>query len=342
MYVEGGVYADIDVEALKPVDKFIPPDVYEDDIDLVIGVEVDEPTFDFHPILGPKCKSFCQWTFMSKPGCPAILRLIHNVISWINELSRIQTVPIANLTVTFDDVIKGTGPTAFTLAILAEMAAQTGHAIDWDMFHHMDAPVLVENILVLTVDAFAAGQDHSHSGDYSSEAALVKHHYHATGWTDSFSRYSHPAYGMVEECGWKMECVKQWDANRTAFPSLPQEQQQQLITDHENYWKEDAVKEREAAKEREAKEKEEKEKEEKEKEEMEKEEKEKEEKEKEEVKEKEEKAKELAKEKEAKEKDVAQEKEAKEKDVAQEKEAKEKEAAKEKEGAEKDGGAKQR
>ena len=327
MYVEGGVYADIDVEALKPIDKFIPPDVNDADIDLVIGVEVDEPSFDFHKILGPKCKSFCQWTFMSKPGCPAILRLINNVISWLNELSRIQLVPVANVTVTFDDVIKGTGPTAFTVAILAEMAAQTGHTINWDMFHHMDTPVQIANILVLPIDAFAAGQEHSNSGSHDSEAALVKHHYHATGWTDSFSRYSHPAYGMVEECSWKMDCVNQWDANTTAFSSLPEEQQQQLITDHENYWKEEAVKEREAAKEREAKEKEERERQ--------------------EAEEKEEKVKALAKEKEGKEKEVAQEKEGKEKEVAQEKEAKEKEGAKEKEtakekeAAEKDG-AKQR
>jgi mannosyltransferase OCH1-like enzyme len=312
MYVEGGVYADIDVEALKPVDKFIPPDVDLADIDLVIGVEVDEPSFDFHKILGPKCKSFCQWTFMSKPGSPAILRLINNVIMWLNALSKAQSVPIANVTVNFDDVIKGTGPTAFTAAVLAEMAAQTGHAIDWNMFHHMDTPVQVANILVLTIDAFAAGQEHSHSGDHSSEAAMVKHHYHATGWAENFSRYSHPAYGMVEECSWKMDCVKQWDSNTTAFSSLPKEQQQQLITDHENYWKEDAVKEREAAKEREAKEKEEREKQ-------------------------------MDKEKEAKDKELAKEKESKEKEVAQEKEAKEKELAKEKDAAkEREGQAKQR
>jgi mannosyltransferase OCH1-like enzyme len=247
MYAEGGVYADIDVEALKPISEFIPlsSDFNEADIDLVIGVEVDEPTFAFHPILGPKCRSFCQWTFMCKPRSPAILRLINNVVLWLNDLSLAQNVLLANITVDFDDIIKGTGPSAFTSAMLAEMTAQTGASVNWDSFHHMTQPKRVGSILVLTIDAFAAGQEHSNSGLHTSEAAMVKHHYHATSWTDSFSRYSHPAYGMVEECSWNMTCVQQWDANREAFPSLPEEQQAKLIAEHEQYWKD--VAEREAA-----------------------------------------------------------------------------------------------
>lgn len=44
MYIEGGVYADIDVEALKPIDQFIPSHIDEGDVDLVVSVEIDEPT----------------------------------------------------------------------------------------------------------------------------------------------------------------------------------------------------------------------------------------------------------------------------------------------------------
>ena len=48
-YVEGGVYADIDVEAIRPIKKFIPKKFDEADVDMVIGIEVDEPSFSFHP-----------------------------------------------------------------------------------------------------------------------------------------------------------------------------------------------------------------------------------------------------------------------------------------------------
>lgn len=67
MYVEGGVYADIDVEAMRHVGKFIPQRYNERDIDMVVGVEIDEPEFHDHPVLGQKCESFVQWTVSRPP-----------------------------------------------------------------------------------------------------------------------------------------------------------------------------------------------------------------------------------------------------------------------------------
>jgi mannosyltransferase OCH1-like enzyme len=87
-YVEGGVYTDIDVEALRPIDRFIPDRYDEKDINLVIGIEIDEPEWYNHPILGQKSRSFCQWTFMAKPEQPVIMRLINNVIGWIYKVSK--------------------------------------------------------------------------------------------------------------------------------------------------------------------------------------------------------------------------------------------------------------
>lgn len=52
MYVEGGVYADIDVEALVPVEKFIPSSIDEAGADLVISVEIDEPNHKNRKFLG--------------------------------------------------------------------------------------------------------------------------------------------------------------------------------------------------------------------------------------------------------------------------------------------------
>jgi mannosyltransferase OCH1-like enzyme len=104
MYVEGGVYADIDVEALQPVDTFIPANRYNPrDVDLVVGVEIDEPDFKDHAILGPKSQSFCQWTFMTKPRVPVMLKLVDNIIKWLNDVARKQTVPISEIVLDFDE-----------------------------------------------------------------------------------------------------------------------------------------------------------------------------------------------------------------------------------------------
>ncbi|CZR62828.1 related to glycosyl transferase [Phialocephala subalpina] len=233
MYIEGGVYADIDVEALKPVDQFIPSHLNEEDVDLVISVEIDEPSYANHTILGQKSRSFCQWTFMCKPRVPVLLRLVDHILGWLERVATKQGVPIGEIVLNFDEVITGTGPSAFTELILAEMTRKTGRAVTWDSFHALTEPKLVGNILVLTVDSFAAGQGHSNALTHDSPRALVKHHYHASLWPSRHPRYSHPAYGMVEECNWERECVDAWDANTAAYPSLPAEEQERLIAAHQ-------------------------------------------------------------------------------------------------------------
>lgn len=225
MYVEGGVYTDIDVEALRPLTKFIPERYNERDIDMVVGIEIDQPEFRDHPILGQKCTSFCQWTFMAKPGLPVMMTLIENIVKWLKTVAMEQRVPISEIQLDFDQVISGTGPSAFTRAILDDMSRRAGKKITWEAFHNMGESKLVQNVLVLTVEAFAAGQGHSDSGNHNAKQALVKHNYHASGWPSSHPRYSHPIHGSVETCNWDAACVKQWDDNKAAFEALPEEDQ---------------------------------------------------------------------------------------------------------------------
>jgi len=107
-----------------------------------------------------------------------------------------------------------------------------------DTFHNITEPRLVGNILVLTVEGFAAGQGHSHSHDHNHPQALVKHHYHASLWPSRHPRFSHPAYGIVEECNWVPECVAEWDNNTAQFPLLSEEEKAAAIAAKEQADKE--------------------------------------------------------------------------------------------------------
>ncbi|OTA52462.1 glycosyltransferase family 32 protein [Hypoxylon sp. EC38] len=231
MYAEGGVYADIDVEALRPVQRFVPERYDESQIDMVLGVEIDQPQFKNHKILGKKSQSFCQWTFMAKPRLPVMLKLVENIQGWLKGVSRKQNVPIGEVVLDFDEVISGTGPSAFTVAILEEMNKRSSGmgSITWDDFHDLDESKVVSGILVLDVEAFAAGQGHSDSGNHNARGALVKHHYHASNWPSRHPRFSHPVYGEVERCNWNAECVKKWDEDVETFGLLPLEEQQKKI-----------------------------------------------------------------------------------------------------------------
>jgi mannosyltransferase OCH1-like enzyme len=227
MYYEGGTYADIDVSALKPIDTFIP-DQYkgaEEDIDMVVGVEVDQPQYKDHPILGSKSMSFVQWTFMCKPRLPVMLKLINDIIVWINGLADEQHVPISNVTINFDQVISGSGPTKFTLAILSEMAKKQGSVVEWNTFHNMTEPKLLGGVLVLPVKAFAAGQGHSNSGKAYCPEANIKHHYHASKWPLTHPRYKHPIFGQLEDCSWNSSCIAKWEEKVALFNNLSPEVQ---------------------------------------------------------------------------------------------------------------------
>lgn len=228
MYVEGGVYTDIDVEAVRPVSSFIPPRYPEADVDMVIGIETDQPAFKDHPVLGSKSQSFVQWTFMCKSRLPVMMRLIENVMASIKALATRQGVPISEIVLSFDDVLSTTGPSQFTNAVLAEMS-QMASNVSWDMFHGLFEARLVARTLVLTSEAFAAGSGHSNSGNGRGRGAMVQHHYHASHWPSQHHRQLHPVFGNVEKCNWDRECVDLWDVNTAFFASLPGDEQLKMI-----------------------------------------------------------------------------------------------------------------
>ncbi|KAI7314688.1 glycosyltransferase family 32 protein, partial [Hortaea werneckii] len=244
MYVEGGLYTDIDVEAVRPISKFIPERYNERDVDMVIGVEIDEPLFADHPVLGPKCQSFVQWTFMCKPRLPVMMRLIETIMAWLKQVAEEQGVTIAAIQLDFDQVISGTGPSAFTKAILAEMSEREGRDVKWKTFSDMEESKLVGNILVNNVEAFAAGQGHSNAGNHESRHSLIKHHYHASHWPEQHPRFNHPMYGEVERCNWDWNCVKQWDQDTADWQTLPEEEKNRRLAQKEFEDRERAERER--------------------------------------------------------------------------------------------------
>lgn len=244
MYADGGFYADIDVEALKPARRFIPERYSEDDVDIIVGIEIDQPDFKDHPHLGKKSMSFCQWTFAARPHQPVMLVLIENIMKWFTGVAHDQNVTLDKVELDFDQVISGTGPTAFTNALLEDMTRKSeGKAVTWDQFHSLDESKIVGRVLVLNVEAFCAGQGHSDSGNHNSRGALVKHHFHASNWPSRHHRYSHPAYGQVEDCNWDPECVHQWDENVDQFLFLSQAEKNAKVEERKKFLEKQAEQE---------------------------------------------------------------------------------------------------
>lgn len=158
-----------------------------------------------------------------------MMRLIDNILIWLNRLAEEQGKTIAELHLDFDEVLSGTGPSAFTKAILAEMSISEGESITWNHFHDLVDTQLVGGILVLPSEAFAAGTGHSRSGNHKGSRALVKHHFHASSWTSKHQRFKHPVYDEIEKCNWDVDCIALWDTNVAFYDSLAEEEQLQMI-----------------------------------------------------------------------------------------------------------------
>lgn len=166
---------------------------------------------------------------MCKPGLPVMIRLIENIMIWLHRLAAEQGKSVSELHLDFDEVLSGTGPSAFTKAILTEMSISEGRKIVWNDFHDLLDSQLVGGVLVLPSEAFAAGTGHSRSGNHKGSRALVKHHFHASSWTDKHQRFKHPVYDEIERCNWDAECVALWDSNVAFYNSLPEEEQLKMI-----------------------------------------------------------------------------------------------------------------
>lgn len=86
---------------------------------------------------------------MCKPRVPVLLKLVDHILEWLEETAAKQNVPIGEIVLNFDDVITGTGPSAFTGLMLSEMSKQVGRPVVWDTFHALTDHKLVGNISTL-------------------------------------------------------------------------------------------------------------------------------------------------------------------------------------------------
>lgn len=172
LYAEGGVWSDIDTKALKPVSDWIPTE-YAGRVNAVIGLEIDEPEVMW--VDWADNFVLCQSTMMASAGHPIYHRLIQNIIRTLDEMAWNQSISLKELHVGFRDVLRITGPVAFTSAVLGYVSEVTGENITRADLSGITEPKLLADVLFLPVVAFVPGQPHSNSGSPEDEAALVQH-----------------------------------------------------------------------------------------------------------------------------------------------------------------------
>ncbi|KAL8957026.1 MAG: hypothetical protein Q9183_006164, partial [Haloplaca sp. 2 TL-2023] len=173
---DGGVYNDVDVGCLKPIDLWIPQHL-KDNTSVVLGIEVDNE-------MGPNKSPIFElvnWTILARRNAPFMRFLVDRVIANLEQSAANHNTTLHNLNPKRQEVIDVTGPMALTQAAFAYMSQRTGTMVNMHNFTKMRRPKLVADILVMPINAFGAGHQVSWSGADEDGSALV-HHYFAGSW----------------------------------------------------------------------------------------------------------------------------------------------------------------
>ncbi|KAH6603213.1 glycosyltransferase family 32 [Trichoderma cornu-damae] len=177
---QGGVYTDTDTVALKPIDAWIPAHL-RDRVRLIVGIEFDRrdggPWADI-----PHWLQFCQWTIAAAPGHPVFSKMVDRVLHSLDDLSALHGLPIDQLHPESFEVMNSTGPAAWTDVVFEQLQEYKPILKDTKDLSFMEEPTLIGDILILPIDGFGMGQDHSASTNDGSipDAAMMRHMFHGS------------------------------------------------------------------------------------------------------------------------------------------------------------------
>ncbi|KAI5856274.1 nucleotide-diphospho-sugar transferase [Tricharina praecox] len=192
LLARGGVYADIDTQALKPTTEWVPQSFNAKSIGLVIGIEADPDRADWAKWYSRRIQ-FCQWTIKAKPGHPVLVDIVTKITA--ETLKRKRE---GNLKPNHDGVVEWTGPAVWTDSIFSyfndpnffETTASAGN-ITFKNFTGMRDSKKIGDVVVLPITSFSPGIGHSGAGPVEDPMAFVKHEFEGS-WKPATERIIEP------------------------------------------------------------------------------------------------------------------------------------------------------
>ena len=176
LLARGGIYTDIDTEALQRIEKWIPDAFNVSDVGIVIGLEADPDREDWAEWYARRIQ-FCQWTIRSKPGHP----ILQEVVARITDMT-IQMKDEGRLTKHEDAklVLEHTGPGIWTDAVFAyfndpEYFNTSSKNVTNSDFFNLREPKRMGDTVVLPITSFSPGIGHMGAESAQHPLAFVRH-----------------------------------------------------------------------------------------------------------------------------------------------------------------------
>eukprot|EP00475_Leptophrys_vorax_P033702 TRINITY_DN5340_c0_g1_i1.p1 TRINITY_DN5340_c0_g1~~TRINITY_DN5340_c0_g1_i1.p1 ORF type:complete len:415 (-),score=77.52 TRINITY_DN5340_c0_g1_i1:43-1287(-) len=193
----GGVYSDVDIKCLKPIDTWITnslsiTSIGRRQVELLVGIEIDfiareeqdpgHKLSDFqwvHPL------QFCQWTFAGSRGNSVLRDVAIEVIDRLTKFVSLEREAQQAKVTTATFIMNLTGPGVFSTVIHEHLDARAHKKDYWKsaLTKLKTGGVTVGEIGVLSITAFSPGLQwpDMNSGSTSDSRALVEH-FHAGFW----------------------------------------------------------------------------------------------------------------------------------------------------------------
>jgi alpha 1,6-mannosyltransferase len=181
LLARGGIYSDIDTQALKATTEWLPADFDRSTVGLVVGIEADAAERQDWARWYSRRIQFCQWTIQSKPGHPALRDLVATITE---DTLRMKKKGVLKENKMDKSIVEFTGPAVFTDAIFSYFNNESffdysvrGANISATDFGGITSHKKVGDVIVLPITSFSPGVEQMGAKGIDDPMAFVKHEF---------------------------------------------------------------------------------------------------------------------------------------------------------------------
>lgn len=181
LLARGGIYSDIDTQALQSATAWLPQTLDKSTVGLVVGIEADPDRPDWDKWYARRIQ-FCQWTIQSKPGHPVLRDIVASITEdtlQMRNAGRLQKgKELAK------SIMEYTGPGIWTDALFSyfnnkeyfDFSSRQTNVTASDFFNVREHKK-IGDVVVLPITSFSPGVGQMGAEGAEHPLAFVKHEF---------------------------------------------------------------------------------------------------------------------------------------------------------------------
>lgn len=178
LLARGGIYSDIDTTALAPASEWLPENLDQSTVGLVVGIEADPDRDDWRAWYSRRIQ-FCQWTIQAKAGHPVLRDIVTYITEETLRMKKAKKLSRGKMDKT---IVEFTGPAAWTDAIFRYFndpeyfnMEPGSRKISYEEFTGQTEHKKVGDVVVLPITSFSPGVGQMGSNEIDDPMAFVQH-----------------------------------------------------------------------------------------------------------------------------------------------------------------------